>query len=243
MRFTPLLLSITFFFVFAPSNASDAHVNFTQCKIDFFSSPHDLAGAVDRNGNSVQFLNQTEGIRYPQCKAICGTGWERINWSQASTSLTAWLFPWLILVSQLPFQTRGKGHDIFSAFLVIGSPILAMHSLLQTLYNSNWVHTRCKDTDVQNRYGDRTHLKHVAFVLAACQQVPLSIIDQRLLASSIALHQNETWWEELADRLRHSGRRLPESLWPQIALVVGTFILTLIEAFGKVGGEMILRIS
>src|SRR5437667_11914090 len=122
MRFNPVPLSIALFFLFAPSNASDAYVNFTQCKIDFFSGTNGLVGAVDRNGNSVEFLNQTEGLRYTQCKAICGTGWERINWSQASTSLTAWLFPWLILVSQLPFQTSGKGQDVFSAFLFIGSP-------------------------------------------------------------------------------------------------------------------------
>jgi len=123
--FGPILILVSLSF----ASAGNDPVNFTQCEVNFFNGSYDLIGAVELSGNPVFSLNQTQGLRYPQCESICGNGWQRHEWSEISAGLAAWLFPWLVLVSQLPFQTDGIPQDIFSAFLVIGSPIIAMYIL------------------------------------------------------------------------------------------------------------------
>jgi hypothetical protein len=237
-----LLLGLSLTTLLFVSSAS-ADVNFTQCLADFMTGKYGLDGAVDGNGNAVISLNQTEGLLYRQCVSICGSGHQTNSWSQISTSLTSWLFPWLVLVAQLPFQTKGQGNDVLSAFLVVGSPVIAMYSLLVTLSNSRWIYRKCRELEIIERYdGDREHMLQVAYVLSMCQQVPLEIKDPKLLACSIALQRNRAWWGELADRLRDSARILPESLWPQIFLVIGTYILTVIDAFRSLGGMLYLNI-
>ena len=216
-----------------PSYASplDANVNYLQCQAAVQNGSHELAGAVDQNGNPVTSRDQIEGLLYPQCLSFCGDGWQPSSYTNASAAVTSWLFPWLVLVAQLPFQTKGEGYDILSAFLVIGSPILAMYSLLVTYSNSQWIYEKCTEDVIGERYGDREHMARVAFILSACQQVPLVIQDPTLLACSIALHGNQHWWKDLAARLQDSYRTLPESLWPQMLLVIVTYILTLIYSF------------
>jgi len=127
------------FIALSSALTGNGEVNFTQCLINFQNGSYGLTGGVDRNGIPITSLNQPEGLRYPQCITVCGDGWQRSDLADISLKLTAWLFPWLVLVARLPFQPEGKGHDIFSAFLVIGSPIIAMHSLLVTLSNSRWI--------------------------------------------------------------------------------------------------------
>jgi len=176
--------------------------------------------------------NQTiEGILFPQCVSFCGDGWERNSYANISTAITTWLFPWLVLVAQMPFQTAGPGYDILSGFLIIGSPVLAMYSLLVTFQNSRRIYHKCKEHHIYRRYGDRNHMARVAFILSACQQAPLFVEDTAMLACAIVLDRNKRWWVDLAARLQDSSRTFAESLWPQIAIVFATYGMTLAYVF------------
>ena len=210
---------------------NDTHIR--QCGTDFLGGKHGVHGAVDKNGNPVESLSEASGLLYPQCISYCGDGSELYSWDVVSNKLSAWLFPWLVLVAQMPFQTKNKSTDVWSMCLIIGSPILAMYSLLITMHNSKWIHRKCRD--VGKMYKDSEHLEFVALVLSSCQQVPLQF-DSAFLACSISLSQNKDWWKELALRLRDTRRTLPESLWPQNALVIGTYILTIMDALRTIGG-------
>lgn len=213
-------------------SAGDASINYGLCQAAVQSGAYGLTGAVDSNGIPITSVNQTiEGLLYPQCLSFCGDGWERNTFANASAAVTTWLFPWLVLVAQLPFQTRGDGYDMLSGLLIIGSPLLAMYSLLATLSNSMWIYAKCKETHIQTRYKDPKHMARVAFILSACQQVPLFIEDTTLFACSVVLSRNRQWWQDIAARLRDSTRTFVESLWPQILIVLVTYILTLVYVF------------
>lgn len=205
-----------------------------QCGTNFLGGKYGVQGAVDKDGNPVDSLSQASGLLYAQCISYCGDGSELYPWDVLSNTLSAWLFPWLVLVAQMPFQTKSKRTDVWSTCLIIGSPILAMYSLLVTMHNSKWIHRKC--WKVGKTYKDSEHLEYVAFVLSSCQQVPLQF-DSAFLACSISLSQNKDWWKELALRLRDTRRTLPESLWPQNVVVIGTYIFTIVDAFRTIGGR------
>jgi hypothetical protein len=219
----------------------DPTADLDQCKIDFLNL-NTTVGAVDLYGHNVTSLQQIDGIRHSECDSLCGNGWQPYSWLQISSYLGTWLLPWIALVGQLPFQTKGQVHDCLSAILMVGSPILGMYSLILTFRNSLWIHGQVRLNDVVNRYGEEKHLKSVAVVLAACQQVPLRIGNRLHLAYSILHCKNEEWWADMARHLRATARAMPESLWPQMALVAVTYAFSLSAGFYVVGGISSMRL-
>ena len=212
---------------------------FDLCKAGFLSQTN-TTGAVDIHGNPVTSINDAQGMNYATCYSLCGNGWQRDPWLSISAYLATWLIPWIALVGQLPFQTRSWIHDCLSASLMIGTPILAMHSLIITLRNSLWIHKRCREEEVVDR-NDERQMKNVAFVLSTCQQIPLKIQNREHLAYSILHRRNERWWGDLASHLRDTARVMPESLWPQMLLVLVTYGFTLSAGFSVVGGNHLQR--
>jgi hypothetical protein len=196
------------------------------------------SGTVDRYGNLVNTLDKIEGVRFPECEIMCGTGWQREKWDDIFNSLSGWLLPWLALTAQLPFQTRDKVRDLGSVFLVIGCPILAMYSLLSTLYNAKWVREECRRVvDKEGKNSD--HMDYVAEVLLSCQHVPLELAkdDEKLIRSTeVREDKEEDWWGNLAEMLCDTGRHATASLWAQLLLATISYVFTLIVAFGKIGG-------
>ena len=85
---------------------------------------------------------------------------------------------------------------------------------------------------------DERQMKNVAFVLSTCQQIPLKIQNREHLAYSIVHQRNERWWGDLASHLRDTARVMPESLWPQMLLVLVTYGFTLSAGFSVVGGTV-----
>jgi hypothetical protein len=238
MRIVLSLCLITFSFaiLIAVSSASplDPSAQFDVCK-DNFLNQSNTTGAVDLYGNPVSSILDAQGMTYATCYALCGDGWQPDSWLTVSAYLATWLLPWIALVGQLPFQTRNWKHDCLSACLMTGTPILAMHSLILTLSNSMWIHKRCREEEVRNRY-DEKEMKNVAYVLSTCQQVPLKIQNREHLAYSIIHRRNEKWWSDLASHLRDTAREMPESLWPQMLLVLVTYGFTLSAGFAVLGG-------
>lgn len=212
--------------------------NYTDCESMFLSGQYGTTGAVDQNGNPVLFLNETRGLQYVECLKICGGGFETEDLTSVSGQLSGWLLPWLALTAQLPFQTRDQWQDIFTVFLVIGSPILAMYSLLLSLFNAKWAKERCARVarGILQGEGVSDHMNDVGLVLAACQHVPLEAQHEAMLHCSITVKENEKWWADLSKTLQDTARRFPASLWAQMGLAAITFTFTIINAFTTSGG-------
>ena len=202
-------------------------------------------GTVDRDGNLVGRLDKIEGVRFAECETMCGKGWQREEWNDIFNSLSGWLLPWLALTAQLPFQTRDKARDIASVFLVIGSPILAMYSLLQTFYNSNWIREQCRGV-VENgdeQFAEKLeHMKYVAEVLDACQHAPMQVTNDVKLTHFARFGQTD-WWKNLAETLEDTGRKTSASFWAQLFLAGISYVFTLIVAFGEIGSMSPFELS
>ena len=240
---TPKLLSLLLLLQYTCSRSAYAY-NFSACQSEALSGAYGLDGLVDQYGNPVSFLNQTEGLRYQQCLEYCDNGIEVNNWATISDQVTGWLLPWLALTAQLPFSTTDRWQDLRSVLLVVGSPILAMYSLLLSLFNAEWAKDKCDRVarSVPQGTGVRDHMNDVGLALAACQHVPLEINEDMLLCS-IRLKENEQWWEDLSKSLRNMGRGFPASLWAQMGLAAVSFAITIVNAFSSVGGFVPLWLS
>ena len=71
-------------------------------------------GGVDYNGKPVINPQDAVGLTFAACKEQCGTGQESFNWTIFSQQFSAWLLPWLALVSQLPFGAESRLDNLIS---------------------------------------------------------------------------------------------------------------------------------
>ena len=105
---TRVLLLLLFFSSLA------AAANFTQCLEDFkrnFNSSAD--GGVDSRGQPVSPA-EAVGLTRETCTTQCGTDWETFDWRDFAQMFSAWLLPWLALLSQLPFGSSNYADDFVS---------------------------------------------------------------------------------------------------------------------------------
>ena len=105
-RITSLLLLV----FFVPLAAS---TNFTQCLIDFQNS-NATDGGTNWNGAPVPNPKDAVALTYDACTTWCGAGQEAFDWSVFSQQFSAWLLPWLALVSQLPFGAESRLDNLIS---------------------------------------------------------------------------------------------------------------------------------
>lgn len=107
--FIKSLLSLSFFLVHVT-----ASVNFTDCLAKFKNdSDATLVGGTDWQGNPVNHT-AADALTYDACTSYCGTGAEAFDWSIFSQQFSAWLLPWLALVSQLPFGAETRLDNFIS---------------------------------------------------------------------------------------------------------------------------------
>ena len=109
----PTLTRILFFLLFSCSLVAAA--NFTQCLQDFINDPN-AVGGVDSKGQPTSPA-EAVGLTYEACTARCGTGPETFNWRTFAQLFSAWLLPWLALISQLPFGSGNYVDDFISGKL------------------------------------------------------------------------------------------------------------------------------
>jgi len=95
-------------------------------------------GGTDSHGRPVD-VSTAVGITYSLCIKACGSDQEPFNWTVFSQQFSAWLLPWLALVSQLPFGANDKLDNLESMLLTVGSPTLAAYSLALTVLNGRWI--------------------------------------------------------------------------------------------------------
>ena len=107
-RINTLLTFLSFFFVSVTASA-----NFTQC-LETFQAGGNATGGTDFFGRPVNNSRDAVGLTYGACKSLCGTEQEAFNWSVFSQQFSAWLLPWLALVSQLPFGAESRLDNLIS---------------------------------------------------------------------------------------------------------------------------------
>jgi hypothetical protein len=196
------------------TTAADASTNFTDCLLAVRHGLYgaNTTGARDNRGNIVIAANAT-ALSYDLCTSACGTGPEPFSWTVFSSQFSAWLLPWLALVSQLPFGSQYKADDVTSVLLTIGSPTLAAYSLVFTVLNGQWISRRLTGIRYPN-------VNMIWRVLSSFQQSALLVDDSEgMLASLLVLPENDDWWKGLAHDLDYAQTWSP-SMIAQIIWVV-----------------------
>ena len=229
------------FFLLLFSSSLVAATNFTQCLQDFMSDPN-AVGGVDSKGQPTSPA-EAVGLTYEACTELCGTGPEAFNWRTFAQLFSAWLLPWLALISQLPFGSGNYVDDFVSGKLFIplitnsiahlndfhtgsvvlslGSPALAAYSLVLTSLNTRSAYRKVKRAELQNKIA-------VTRALISVQQAPLELTtDGRLLAS---IPDNGHWGQEIKERL-YRRNAWSVATASSIAWVVIAYLFTLVDSF------------
>ena len=182
---------------------------------------------MDNHGNLLDpSATNATAITYDLCLTHCGHGPSGFKWSVFSQQFSAWLLPWLALVSQLPFGANDKLDNLESMLLTMGSPTLAAYSLALTVLNGRWIARLFSIYKYPN-------VGNAVWILSSLQQSPLRVdTDDVLLASLIMLPQNDKWWEELVVWLEYMHTWSISSA-TSIAWVIIAYIFTIIDYFSK----------
>ena len=235
----PIPTCILFFLLFSCSLVAAA--NFTQCLQDFIKDPN-AVGGVDSKGQPTSPA-EAVGLTYEACTARCRTGPETFNWRTFAQLFSAWLLPWLALISQLPFGSGNYVDDFISGYfsfpfitdsiahlrkfhtrsvvISLGSPALVAYSLVLTSLNARSAYRRMKRAKPKNRIA-------VTRALISVQQASLELTtDHRLLAS---IPDNGHWGQEIKERLyRRNAWSIATA--SSVAWVVTAYLFTLVDSF------------
>lgn len=212
--------------------------NFTHCleKIRSFNASTAADAGVritDNSGHvlplSDSVLHDATAISYGTCLSVCGSGPMSFAWDEFSQLFSAWLLPWLALISQLPFGGRHRIDNVVSIMLAVGSPALAGYSLVLTVLNSHWVMRRFHQFK-QPRSG------HAMHALRCLQQAPLKVLSFDLVNTLVVLRENDSWWDNIVERLDYkhtwSVSAVTNLIWVSIA-----FLFIVIDAFRNLKSE------
>ena len=96
--------------LFIPTAASP---NFVQC-LARFKELNITVGGTDYDGRPVINPQDAVGLTYTACVQHCSPGQESFDWTAFSQQFSAWLIPWLALVSQLPFGAKSRIDNLIS---------------------------------------------------------------------------------------------------------------------------------
>jgi hypothetical protein len=212
-------------------NCVSAAVNFTQCLVDAQNlyGNATIEGLVDNNGKPVPAFAAT-ALSYSYCKSECGSHPEAFDWNQFSQQFSAWLLPWLALLSQLPFGANDPLSNLMALVLTVGSPVLASFSLFMTVLNRKWISdtlTRQPAPALQNRAA------LAARILNHFQQVPIFVVpsdEEKALRYLVSAKDNENWWLDLYNQLQYphtwSNIAISTMIWVFLA-----YLFTVIDSF------------
>ncbi|KAJ3759523.1 hypothetical protein EV360DRAFT_82040 [Lentinula raphanica] len=217
-----LLLFLTFL---VPASAS---TNFDRCLQDVQAGRFGPNAGVDNSGNPVSNLSLATAIPYEMCIIACGSGPEAFSWSDFSNQFSAWLLPWLALLSQLPFGANDRLENFMTVVLTVGSPVLAAYSAALTVLNGRWIVRRFSGSTYPNTY-------RAIRVLSSLQQAPIELdLDREtLLPSLIVLPENDYWWKDLLEHLNYTHTWLI-SAGTSIAWVFIAYVFTLVDSLSEV---------
>lgn len=213
-------------------------VNFTSCFIDFRNNANytlNATGLVSSTGEQVPNVMSdilvAPGFTYRACLNACGSQTGTPTWANISQQFSAWLLPYLALISQLPFGSRHRVSNLMSAILTVGSPVLAGYSMILTILNARWITYRFENVFFPNT-------KHAVRILISLQQSPLRITNEdSLLSSLVLLPENDIWWPKIAEFLNYTHTWSISSA-TSIAWVIIAYFLTVAGSLSDVGANM-----
>ncbi|KAE9388399.1 hypothetical protein BT96DRAFT_436762 [Gymnopus androsaceus JB14] len=228
-RSLPLPLA---FIVIYCCGSTFASISYNQCLLDIQAGNFGPNAGVDNFGHPVPNISQATAIPYETCVIACGGGPQPFSWSAFSNQFSAWLLPWLALLSQLPFGANDNLENLISVVLAIGSPVLAAYSAALTVLNGRWIARRFSGSTYPNTY-------HAVRTLSSLQQAPIVLdMDQDvLLTSLIVLPENDEWWKELSEHLDYTYT-WSISAATSIAWVFIAYIFTIIESLSDISEEI-----
>ncbi|KAL0580451.1 hypothetical protein V5O48_001605 [Marasmius crinis-equi] len=143
---------------------------------------------------------------------------------------SAWLLPYLALLSQLPFGANDRWENLSSVLLTVGSPALAAYSIAITVLNDRWLARLFSPYSYPNS-GEAIR------ILSNLQQSPLGVnVDGCLLPSLVVLEYNDKWWHDLAGSLEYS-QSWSMSAAMSIAWVVVAYVFTVIDSLDKINSD------
>ena len=93
--------------------------NFVKC-LDKFKQLNVTVGGTDYDGAPVTNPLDAVGLTYTACVQYCNPKREPFDWTRFSQQFSAWLIPWLALVSQLPFGAKSRLDNLISGELPCG---------------------------------------------------------------------------------------------------------------------------
>ena len=171
------------------------------------------------------------GFTYKTCLNVCGPQTELPTWINISQQFSAWLLPYLALISQLPFGSRHRVSNLMSAILTVGSPVLAGYSMILTILNARWISYRFENVLFPNT-------KHAVRMLISLQQSPLRITNEdSLLSSLVLLPENDHWWPKVAEFLNYTHTWSISSA-TSIVWVIVAYLLTVAGSLSDVSANI-----
>ncbi|KAG8221406.1 hypothetical protein J3R82DRAFT_1589 [Butyriboletus roseoflavus] len=175
-------------------------------------------------------------ISYAGCVQYCGLGQEPFKWTVFAQEYSAWLLPYLALLSQLPFGARRRMDNLMSAILTLGSPFLAGYSIYVTLLNARWANDQLF---AEIDYPSTAVRQSVVRVLSSLQQVPLRVHpgESARLESLVVHPDNDNWWTTLAKELEYSHTWSIASA-TSITWVVIAYLLTVADSLSNVADNI-----
>ncbi|KAL0574342.1 hypothetical protein V5O48_007624, partial [Marasmius crinis-equi] len=189
------------------------------------SVPYDSNGTIHCFNATVIYPDAT-AMSYSDCKDHCGTGSQSIDSSIFAQEFSAWLLPYLALLSQLPFGAHDRWENLLAVLLTVGSPALAAYSISITVLNDRWLTRLFSPFSYPNS-------REAVRILSNLQQSSLRInVDGCLLPSLIILPLNDEWWHKLTNSLEYS-QSWSISAGSSIAWVVVAYVLSVIDSFHK----------
>ena len=197
---------------------------------------------VDSSGSVIAGLtpNNASGVTYKECKRTCQNITGTFDFGTFAASVSSWMFPWLALAAQLPYETSGFVNDGLNFLLAVGSPALTTYSLAISLNNRVRVTGRINDVI---RKADRDdHVVRLLNeqgrqILLETQQEPVRAWEgtNAALSSLILLEENEKWWSRSQEDLKNTQRGVTISLIAQMLFAVTTWLFTVIASFDRLG--------
>ncbi|KAK1217199.1 hypothetical protein PQX77_020152 [Marasmius sp. AFHP31] len=201
---------------------ASASNNFTLCLYDIQHTGS--RSGVNNLGQPVKNPDDATAISYITCANECGTSPGVRPWTLIAQEFSAWLLPYLALLSQLPFGAHDRWDNFLAVILTIGSPALAAYSVAITVLNERWIVRLFNSYSYPNR-------RNAVRILGSLQQSPIRIgTDHRLLASLVVLPENDAWWCELVAWLDYA-HTWSISAASFIAWVVVTYAFTIANSF------------
>ncbi|KAL0572972.1 hypothetical protein V5O48_008986 [Marasmius crinis-equi] len=193
------------------------------------SVPYESNGTV-RCSNATVFYPDATAISYADCRDHCGAGSHSLDASAFAQEFSAWLLPYLALLSQLPFGSQDKWQNLLAVLLTVGSPALAAYSITITVLNDRWLTRLFSPFSYPNS-------REAVHVLSSLQQSPLRTnIGECLLPSLVVLPLNDEWWHKLA-RLLDYSHSWSISAASSITWVVVAYVLSVVDSFEKLRSD------